>query len=120
MIAPELTPLQPWPGCDERSAQRLTLSIPCTVTSNGTGLVPGIVRNLSEAGCQVDVSCPQPTGRHLSINVVGLPLIEGWVAWHSGDHHGINLTLPLLPELLASLAPIVEPNIKIPPFASST
>lgn len=103
MVAPQLTPLPPWLSCDERDRDRLALAVPCLITTDVFGVSQGLVANLSESGCRIELAEAQSVGRYLTLEIAELPPIEGWIAWQTGASHGVSFARPLLAELIARL-----------------
>ena len=92
---PDLKPLPAWLGCDERAAPRRALRVQVVVRTDVAGDAAGVITDLSSGGCRVDLVPGAMRGRYLTLEIDGLPSIDGWVAWQRGSDHGVDFARPL-------------------------
>ncbi len=82
-----------------RSAPRETASLSAKLRVEGGRAVTTRVRNLSTGGIMADYAAPLIAGTPVEIDLRGLGLVSGTIAWSTDGRIGISFDRPVDPSL---------------------
>ena len=96
-----LKPLPGWLPLDERRAQRWPMDMPARLqTQMQAAKIGARVLDLSTGGCLLVVPGGMALGRYVTLTLPHSLAAEGWIAWSSGDHAGMDFAHAFPPALV--------------------
>ena len=78
-------------GLDRRYSNRTAMSLPAVLVTSLADEHPAIIQNVSTLGFKLRSEYRVTVGRFLSLDIPGLTVYSGWVAWSYLDQFGFDV-----------------------------